>query len=41
MTAEEFQLMLLSFDAKVCEYKLMGEDINRELLPFKTFPDKL
>ena len=41
VTAEEFQLMLLSFDAKVCEYKLMGEDINRELLPFKTFPDKL
>jgi cell division protease FtsH len=41
VTAEEFQLMLLAFDAKVCEYKLMGDDIDRELLPFKTFPGSL
>jgi len=38
VTAEEFQMMLLLFDAKVCEYKLMGEDRNREQLPFQDFP---
>lgn len=38
VTAEEFQMMLLLFDAKVCEYKLIGVDRNREQLPFQEFP---
>jgi cell division protease FtsH len=38
VTAEEFQMMVLLFDAKVCEYKLMGDDRNRDHLPFKRFP---
>jgi cell division protease FtsH len=38
VTAEEFQMMVLLFDAKVCEYKIMGGDQNRGHLPFKSFP---
>jgi cell division protease FtsH len=38
VTAEEFQMMVLLFDAKVCEYKIMGVDRNRAHLPFKSFP---
>ncbi|KAL3807111.1 hypothetical protein ACHAXA_005432 [Cyclostephanos tholiformis] len=38
VTAEEFRMMVLLFDAKVCEYKLMGDDQNRDHLPFKSFP---
>jgi cell division protease FtsH len=38
VTAEEFHMMVLLFDAKVCEYKLMGDDQNRDYLPFKSFP---
>lgn len=38
VTAEEFQMMVLLFDAKVCEYKLMGDDRQREKLPFQDFP---
>eukprot|EP00581_Thalassiosira_minuscula_P027847 CAMPEP_0183756642 /NCGR_PEP_ID=MMETSP0739-20130205/5173_1 /TAXON_ID=385413 /ORGANISM="Thalassiosira miniscula, Strain CCMP1093" /LENGTH=736 /DNA_ID=CAMNT_0025993887 /DNA_START=68 /DNA_END=2278 /DNA_ORIENTATION=+ len=41
VTAEEFQMMLLLFDAKVCEYKLMGDDRNRDQLPFKDFPKNI
>ena len=38
-TAEEFQMMVLLFNVKVCEYKFMGGDQNREHLPlFKSFP---
>lgn len=38
VTAAEFQMMLLQFDSKVCEYKVMGVDRNQEYLPFKAFP---
>jgi cell division protease FtsH len=38
VTAAEFQIILLQFDAKVCEYNVMGNDRNREHLPFKDFP---
>ena len=38
VTAEEFHMMVLLFDAKVCEYKLMGDGQNRDHLPFKSFP---
>lgn len=41
VTAEEFQYMLLLFDAKVCEYKVMGNDRNREKLPFQNFPKNI
>ena len=41
VTAEEFQMMVLMFDAKVFEYKLMGDDRNREQLPFKDFPNSV
>jgi len=41
VTAEELQMMLLLFDAKVCEYKLMGDDRNRDQLPFQNFPKNL
>ncbi|KAL7552591.1 hypothetical protein ACHAWF_015827 [Thalassiosira exigua] len=38
VTAEEFQAMLLVFDAKVSEYGLMGDEGKREQLPFRDFP---
>eukprot|EP00571_Detonula_confervacea_P006021 CAMPEP_0172332466 /NCGR_PEP_ID=MMETSP1058-20130122/62452_1 /TAXON_ID=83371 /ORGANISM="Detonula confervacea, Strain CCMP 353" /LENGTH=723 /DNA_ID=CAMNT_0013049753 /DNA_START=116 /DNA_END=2287 /DNA_ORIENTATION=+ len=41
VTAEEFQMMVLLFDAKVCGYELMGDDRNRERLPFQDFPKNL
>ncbi|KAL7536292.1 hypothetical protein ACHAXR_007059, partial [Thalassiosira sp. AJA248-18] len=41
VNAEEFQMMLLIFDAKVCEYSLMGDDRNRDQLPFKDFPESV
>ena len=41
VTAEEFQFMVLMFDAKVCEYKVMGEEKYREKLPFQKFPNHI
>ena len=41
VTAEEFQMMLLLFNANVTEYKLMGGERNREHLPFQDFPDNV
>ena len=41
VTAAEFQMILLMFDAKVCEYKVMGDDRNRDSLPFKDFPNRV
>ena len=38
VTAEEFQMMILGFDAKVIEYELMGNDKKRKDLPFQNFP---
>jgi cell division protease FtsH len=41
VTADEFQMMVLMFNAKVVDYKLLGEERNREKLPFQKFPEKL
>jgi len=41
VTAEEFQMMLLMFNAKVVDYKVMGDEQNREKLPFQHFPERL
>mmetsp|Transcript_18154 Transcript_18154/g.41832 ORF Transcript_18154/g.41832 Transcript_18154/m.41832 type:complete len:678 (+) Transcript_18154:181-2214(+) len=39
VSAEEFQMMLVNFNAKTIDYKLIGADRNREALPFKALPD--
>jgi len=38
VSAEEFAMMLVEFDAKVVDYKVAGEERNREDLPFQTMP---
>jgi len=39
VSAEEFQMMLVDFNAKTINYKLIGDDKNKEALPFKLLPD--
>jgi cell division protease FtsH len=41
VTAEEFQMMVLMFNAKVVDYNVMGDERNREKLPFQDFPEHL
>jgi cell division protease FtsH len=38
VSAEEFQMMLVEFNAKTYEYKVIGEERNRETLPFQKLP---
>jgi len=38
VSAEEFQMMLYENNSKVIDYKLIGQDRNREVLPFKDLP---
>jgi cell division protease FtsH len=38
VSAEEFQMMLVEFKAKTIDYKVIGEERNRENLPFKLLP---
>jgi cell division protease FtsH len=38
VSAEEFQMMLVEFGAKTIDYKIIGEERNRETLPFKVLP---
>jgi len=38
VSAEEFQMMLVEFGAKTIGYKVIGEDRNRESLPFQNMP---
>merc|ERR1712176_84416 len=38
VSAEEFQMMLVDFNAKTIDYKLIGGERNRESLPFKALP---
>jgi hypothetical protein len=38
VSAEEFQMMLVEFGAKTIEYKVIGQDRNRESLPFQDMP---
>jgi len=39
VSAEEFQMMLVQFNSKTIDYKLIGEERNREALPFKGLPE--
>jgi len=38
VSAEEFQMMLVEFDAKVVPFEIIGEERNRDKLPFQTLP---
>jgi len=38
VSAEEFQMMLVEYNAKVVPFKVIGEERNRDKLPFKQFP---
>ncbi|KAL7451934.1 hypothetical protein ACHAWC_003692 [Mediolabrus comicus] len=38
VSAEEFQMMLVEFNAKVVEFKVIGEEKNRDKLPFQSMP---
>merc|ERR1712166_1423426 len=35
VSAEDFQMMLVDFNAKTIDYKIIGQERNREILPFK------
>jgi cell division protease FtsH len=38
VSAEEFQMMLIEFKSKTIDYKVLGEERNREALPFQKLP---
>jgi len=38
VSAEEFQMMLVEFNAKVVEFAVVGEERNRDKLPFQSLP---
>jgi len=38
VSAEEFQMMLVEFKAQTIGYEIIGEDTNRESLPFQDLP---
>lgn len=40
VTAEEFQMMLLTNKSKTVGYELIGQEKNREKLPFQELPDR-
>jgi cell division protease FtsH len=41
VSAEEFQMMLVEFNAKTVDYKILGEKRNREKLPFQAMPSSV
>jgi len=41
VSAEEFQMMLVEFDAKVVEFQIIGEERNRDKLPFQSLPSSV
>jgi len=41
VSAEEFQMMLVEFKAKTIDYALLGEEKNRDKLPFQALPNSL
>eukprot|EP00980_Cylindrotheca_fusiformis_P009414 scaffold2058_cov115-Cylindrotheca_fusiformis.AAC.7 len=41
VSAEEFQMMLVEFKAKTIDYAILGEERNREKLPFQVLPNSL
>jgi cell division protease FtsH len=38
VSAEEFQMMLVEFNAKVADFDVIGSDLNRSSLPFQDMP---
>ena len=38
VSAEEFQVMLVQFNAQTIDYKVLGQERNREVLPFQFLP---
>jgi len=38
VSAEEFQMMLVQFKAQTVDFKVLGEEMNREKLPFQDLP---
>jgi len=38
VSAEEFQMMLVQFKAQTTKYEVIGEERNREKLPFQDLP---
>jgi len=38
VSAEEFQMMLVEFKARTIDYKVLGQEKNREKLPFQKIP---
>eukprot|EP00551_Chaetoceros_affinis_P000108 CAMPEP_0203633360 /NCGR_PEP_ID=MMETSP0088-20131115/470_1 /ASSEMBLY_ACC=CAM_ASM_001087 /TAXON_ID=426623 /ORGANISM="Chaetoceros affinis, Strain CCMP159" /LENGTH=682 /DNA_ID=CAMNT_0050486649 /DNA_START=116 /DNA_END=2164 /DNA_ORIENTATION=- len=38
VSAEEFQMMLVEFNAKVADFDIIGDDLNRDSLPFQNMP---
>merc|ERR1712183_730660 len=41
VSAEEFQMMLVEFKAKTIDYAVLGQEKNREKLPFQALPESL
>ncbi|GFH60005.1 hypothetical protein CTEN210_16481 [Chaetoceros tenuissimus] len=41
VSAEEFQMMIVEFNAKVCDFDVIGEERKREELPFQSMPASL
>jgi cell division protease FtsH len=41
VSAEEFQMMLVEFNAQTIDYAVLGEERNREKLPFQSLPSKI
>merc|ERR1712084_127789 len=41
VSAEEFQMMLVEFKAKTTDYAVIGNERNREKLPFQAMPSSL
>jgi len=41
VSAEEFQMMLVEFQAKTVDYKVIGQEKNREKLPFQVLPAQI
>ena len=38
VSAEEFQMMLVEFNAKVVPFEVIGKERNRDKLPFQEMP---
>jgi len=41
VSAEEFQMMLVQFKAKTIDYAIIGEEKNRDSLPFQKIPSNV